>query len=775
MLSAFSCPPCAHNCLKWHVTESSTYCLFLHDSQSQPAGGYEELRELAHEERMRSPGLRDLAKAVMEVAEGGAVPEHLSDLWVRPEKDFEAGCIQDAAWFWAEYLLPRSGLPAGDQNRLREWLHCGIDVASFFKRYTGEFGGVLYDTADPPQYEERNHRMTAEHTSFANEEVTNLLRVGAVRRAAVKPRVVMPLAVASNSKGKLRLVYDARYINLFCDPETLVYDSLRIFHRGIGVGDKLVSLDHKSGYHHWPLSEASKTYMGFKWDGQYYEFECLPFGWSPACLAYQTASSVVAGFLRQARIHGLVYLDDFAFSILASANEAEQRRIVWLVMAVMYLAGFVVSLTKSSLVPGTTLVILGFGVDTVAQRFFVPEDKLQRILQSLRETAQAKSVTLQALRSLVGKVQALSLAVPSVSVYLQRAYQVIAEAAKKGWRIVKIGESLRADLEDLRALDKWCGLSKWRSETHMRMETDASGKVGWGACLWRGYGGAALTAHGVFNAEQMELDIMVKEAWAVLFGLESFGHEIRDCFLDLFTDNEIVRFTLLKGSVHYEIMREIARWLVRWQIEHNVKICVYRVTTVDNIVTDTLSRVGLTAPDPRTYQELALADWAFSRLCAAVATPFTVDACASASNRKLERYVAPPVLKDDGALAKNVFLWTPEPHEFLYCFPPWPLISPLWRHLRLSGARGVLLVPNAPWEQWYGAVVAGASRVFVLTTHSEADAVVDLKRFKADVQRKPSYSPATARLMGAGLLAVVFDFTGCSPYVAASGGCVGYA
>ena len=119
--------------------------------------------------------------------------------------------------------------------------------------------------------------------------------------------------------------------------------------------------------------------MGFQWEGQYYTFRVLPFGWAPACFVYSSLSSVVASCMRQHGLHCIFYLDDFGFAIPAWVPLALRYQCVAGVLDLMYLAGFTVSIPKSSLHPQHRLLLLGFGIDSHKQRFYVPAVKLLAI------------------------------------------------------------------------------------------------------------------------------------------------------------------------------------------------------------------------------------------------------------------------------------------------------------------------------------------------------------------------------------------------------------
>jgi len=272
------------------------------------------------------------------------------------------------------------------------------------------------------------------------------------------------------------------------------------------------------------------------------------------------------------------------------------------------------SVSQSRLAPAQPLILLGFGIDTVLQQYFVPEEKLRRILAVLTDILdrpRTARVAVAELQSVIGKLQALLLAVPSVGTFLVAAHRVLSAAD----RAVVLPSEVLHDFRDLLLLRRWTKLSKWRLELHtaLRMETDASGH-GWGAILYGG--GSPLTAAGLFNQDEALLNILVKEALAVTKAITSPGFTDRlvNRVLDLYTDNEIVRFTLLKGSTNYAIMRKIARELLKWQLDNNAHIRIHRVTTSDNVVTDSLSRSGTADPLHEGHSEFRLTNDKFDTL-----------------------------------------------------------------------------------------------------------------------------------------------------------------
>jgi hypothetical protein len=242
---------------------------------------------------------------------------------------------------------------------------------------------------------------TEAERTFVSSEVQKWLEMGSIEQVQEPPWCCIPLGVAT--RRKMRLIFDGRYLNLWTPSPSMSYESLRGFQRGIGQGDRMFSLDHLSGYHHVAVIPASRKYLGFRWEGRFYQYCVLPFGWAPACYIYDSLSGVVAAFLRLLFIHVIAYLDDFGVAVPASYSRARAYMVLWLVWAVMYLAGYTLSEKKSMRDLARTMILLGFGIDSLGQRYFVPLDKLTALLEILEEVLCSYTVPVWDLQSLLGK------------------------------------------------------------------------------------------------------------------------------------------------------------------------------------------------------------------------------------------------------------------------------------------------------------------------------------------------------------------------------------
>jgi hypothetical protein len=688
-----------------------------------------------------------------------------SHLWAHPEEKFRAGNLTDHAPFWLNHLLPAANLESKLAAQVASWVTNGVSIPEFFRDYSGKFNGKEYIKERlPVPCLRRNHPVEdPTHSDFVTDEIRQLLHTKAVSRSDSKPTMVLALGVAAQ-RTKLRLILDGRPLNLWTPSPAMSYETLRNFQRGLRRKDWMFSLDHKSGYHHLPLTADSRTYVGFAWQGQFYTFNVLPFGWAPACFVYNTLSSVVAGYIRRMAIHTIAYLDDFGFSLPRRTPRAARQHAVWSVMAIMYLAGYTVSIKKSKLVPSRSMELLGFGIDSVKELFFVPQRKIDDLLFLVNTlcgegTPLPRNISLQNLQSLVGKAQSMSMALPPISIFLRSSYDLIAKSVASHSSFTRLTSMVAADLRSLNRLQDWNRLSKWPSERHisLRMDTDAS-SLGWGGCLYAD--GGILTAAGVFDDTEVLLGIHVKEALAIQYTLSNLAPHLQDCFLDLHTDNVIVQHTLLKGSALSPEARAVSLFLLGFQLSNNVVVRVHRIATDDNVIADSLSRAPylktFSHPNPpkNCIAEASLSLPYFNVLRAAVRIDLTIDVCAESWNAKLPRFITRYPALGAPASAVNVFAqaFTPQPdgsREGIYCFPPPSLIAPLWRHFAQLGAQGIMLVPDLPTKAWYGSLMAEASHVFTLAWKGSR---------KVLFSKIPGNPPQALPPIPWNLLAISFDF-----------------
>lgn len=670
-------------------------------------------------------------------------------IWMRDESQFMAGGLAESWPFWRDVLLPLSGLPVKAPGRLSRavggpvldgttiasWIQEGVRLDHFLRPFGGTYKGVAVASEVPVSRSFENPPLPfpkSKYESFVDTEVAKSVLCGAVEEVTTPPFLILPLIVEPR---KPRLCFDARWANLWFPSPKFRFDTLRDFQRGVRRNDWMFSIDHKSGYQHVRMHPSAHPYLGFSWRGRWYRYRVLPFGVAPACYIYQSLSLVVSAALRRLlRLNVIAYIDDFGFSLGGDVPLELRQRVRWIVLAVMYLAGFFVSEKKSQLLFTRELRLLGLIVDSSLERFRIPLDKLDKfqllrreVLECTRGDKCVRPVDIRLLQQLTGKAESMSLAVPPVSIFLRHIWDCLASALAAERSSVWLSSAAVLDLVELGQISMWEPLSRWLPERHMsltlRLETDAS-LGGYGGVWFTGSGSPTQIA-GLFVGDEAPLDIAPKEALAVRRALELAPPSVQNCFVDLYVDNEVVEKTLLRGSSVIPEIRAVARDLLKFELARSVVLHIARVSTVDNVTSDRLSRGVVERP----WQIVDKNDFALDfpyfdklRKLLPFGAEFTLDVCASPRNTRVSRFIsrvtfpASEIPSGLQCVAVNVFTYEFLPRlgpgrEWVYCYPPVALVSPLWRHLRLCGARGVIVFPEMPEQIWFASILREACRL----------------------------------------------------------------
>lgn len=124
--------------------------------------------------------------------------------------------------------------------------------------------------------------------------------------------------------------------------------------RNIPLGNNMIKLDLKSGFHQLPLAKTSFNHNGICYKNTKYSLTRLPMGHALAPFLFQRfAEAVLDEVLLALNVEGIAYLDDW---LLHSASDADLQSAIEMITAM----GITLNLEKSIIVPTTELQYLGF-------------------------------------------------------------------------------------------------------------------------------------------------------------------------------------------------------------------------------------------------------------------------------------------------------------------------------------------------------------------------------------------------------------------------------
>jgi hypothetical protein len=232
----------------------------------------------------------------------------------------------------------------------------------------------------------------------------------------------------------------------------------------------MVTLDIKNGFQHVPVSITDQTYLGFKWRGQYYCWQVLPFGLSLSPYYFNKCVREALKHIRANHVRSSAYVDDFIVS--AAQSEAEKHRD--LVIKELSELGFVINYEKSELVPGTTKEHIGYVISSAeddAVWIRIPTRRIRNLKHDIDRALAKLEVTARHLARIAGQCVAMSKAVVPAKLLLRDIYKVL--GTRSSWEDkVCLSEAARTELVWWKtALSSWNGAAAPRRTVDVQIVT----------------------------------------------------------------------------------------------------------------------------------------------------------------------------------------------------------------------------------------------------------------------------------------------------------------
>ena len=121
------------------------------------------------------------------------------------------------------------------------------------------------------------------------------------------PLLVMPITIEPT---KSPMCHDERFLNLWIKDLPLSLDLITELSRYVLNNSFRTSCEDKSGYDYVRLSSNSRTYFGLQWNGWYFVFYTLPFGWKASAYLYHSIGLIATSYIRSHGIPCSQYIDD---------------------------------------------------------------------------------------------------------------------------------------------------------------------------------------------------------------------------------------------------------------------------------------------------------------------------------------------------------------------------------------------------------------------------------------------------------------------------------
>ena len=164
----------------------------------------------------------------------------------------------------------------------------------------------------------KNQATALKEKEFVSEAVQKLIATGAAYKVRKRPHIVSPIGVAyrevdPNKPLKKRLIFNGRYLNRHLVIPKFKYESLSMVRDLLVPSGYMWYFDLTAGYHHVDVHEDFHKYLGFEWEGEYYQYAVLPFGLAIAPYVFTRITRELSKKWRKRGARMISYIDDFIF------------------------------------------------------------------------------------------------------------------------------------------------------------------------------------------------------------------------------------------------------------------------------------------------------------------------------------------------------------------------------------------------------------------------------------------------------------------------------
>jgi len=426
------------------------------------------------------------------------------------------------------------------------------------------------------------------------ETLGRVLRLGPVLPDYWPEPYVSPVGVIPKARtGKFRLINNLSSGGRWSVNERIPVDlgSVQyVTHRGIaatleqlGQGTFMFSFDVEDAFRHIPLHPADWQYFLMEWKGCYYVDTRVGFGSRTGPAHYDRLGRALVAIMRHQGVDLLRMVDDHLGFAQTEERCAELQARAHALLAALGLPRAVHKDVDPALVANFT----GIRWDTAEMLASIPEEKWAFMLQEIKGVVAKGSVSLEGLRSVVGRLMSAVTIVPRGKAHLQACYTLIADAEEEPGRRHRRGSMKRAlssaillqGAEALRELQWWANAlgavhaeSPTRPIAHiavgqpcdvdrslpdLEVYGDASG-LALGA-VWEPKWALHLVPQSTRVGLRGEVGSTHVELCALLMACIAWGHEWRGRRVRMFSDNSGAVCIWRRRHTRHEALADIVR------------------------------------------------------------------------------------------------------------------------------------------------------------------------------------------------------------------------
>jgi len=362
--------------------------------------------------------------------------------------------------FWLQAITALLTLQSVDTSAL-------LEAKSFI-----EDGISMPFNAAPLQHHYKNSTSLSSVMPQCITQIEAYNRLGVISKVDGIPALIHPLLAVVKEGKKPRLCLDlSRNFNEFLPKK---HFKLLATQAAVDLSEPNCfygKLDLSSCFLSFPLAPSLAKLMAFSFKGEYFQFDNMPFGLSPAPRIASSLLDIVSARLHEQGVRHTRYIDDYLF-----IGATPQAIIDSLLIASQLFLDFGLMLNPDKIEgPVQQIGFLGLWLDSVACTLSLPEAKKQDAKILFTSILQQRKASLKTLRSLLGKLSFMSSVLPASRPFMRQVIDATSGPLFSG-RARRLSASFKAELQFwCQNLDSWDGTRRWSaSSTPIVFASDAS-------------------------------------------------------------------------------------------------------------------------------------------------------------------------------------------------------------------------------------------------------------------------------------------------------------
>ena len=262
---------------------------------------------------------------------------------------------------------------------------------------------IEFELDDPIQNKEpHNIRCSSNERNIISMEISKLLSKGVLELTHRSPGdIISNIFVRPKKDGSYRMILNLKPLNEFVDYHHFKMDTFQTALKIIQPGCFMASVDLKDAYYSIPVHPEHRKYLMLEWEGQYYQFTCLPNGLSSAPRVFTKILKPFYSHLRSIGHMCMGHIDD---SLLVAYSLGSCRKNIYDTVNLFTLLGLIIHRVKSVLEPTQTIQFLGFVINSVAMTVKLPPSKAAKVKSACQNLVLNCNPTIREVAQVIGLI-----------------------------------------------------------------------------------------------------------------------------------------------------------------------------------------------------------------------------------------------------------------------------------------------------------------------------------------------------------------------------------